>query len=143
MAEKMKDLTNPKTDSLKFQTADALEEAARRLRTVDLSEKTDDVMNILQEAEERMNRFRNETGVEFEKIADEYHKKVEPVENIITAHPIPAVLIALTVPGTGGDGSASTQCALARTFAGRRADATIAPIFSGVCGACRDLSPVT
>lgn len=94
MAEKMKDLTNPKTDSLKFQTADALEEAASRLRTVDLSEKTDDVMNILQEAEERMNRFRNETGVEFEKIEEEYHKKVEPVENIITAHPIPAVLIA-------------------------------------------------
>jgi ElaB/YqjD/DUF883 family membrane-anchored ribosome-binding protein len=94
MAEKMKDLTNPKTDSLKFQTADALEEAARRLRTVDLSEKTDGVMNILQEAEERMNRFRNDAGVEFEKIADEYHKKVEPVENIITAHPIPAVLIA-------------------------------------------------
>ncbi len=94
MAEKMKDLTNPKTDSLKFQTADALEEAASRLRTVDLSEKTDDVMNILQEAEERMNRFRNDAGVEFEKIEDEYHKKVEPVENIITAHPIPAVLIA-------------------------------------------------
>jgi ElaB/YqjD/DUF883 family membrane-anchored ribosome-binding protein len=94
MAEKMKDLTNPKTDNLKFQTADALEEAARRLRTVDLSEKTDDVMNILQEAEVRMNRFRNEAGVEFEKIEDEYHKKVEPVENIITAHPIPAVLIA-------------------------------------------------
>lgn len=94
MAEKMKDLTNPKTDNLKFQTADALEEAARRLRTVNLSEKTEDVMNILQEAEVRMNRFRNEAGVEFEKIEDEYHKKVEPVENIITAHPIPAVLIA-------------------------------------------------
>ena len=94
MPEKMKDLTNPKTDHLKAQTADALEEAARKLRNVDMSEKTDDVRKILQDVESRMTRFRDEAGVEFEKIEAEYHKKVEPVENIITTHPIPSVLIA-------------------------------------------------
>ncbi len=66
----------------------------RRLRNVDLSEKTDDVRKILQDVESRMNRLREDAGVEFEKIEAEYHKKVEPVENMITDHPIPAVLIA-------------------------------------------------
>jgi ElaB/YqjD/DUF883 family membrane-anchored ribosome-binding protein len=94
MSEKMKDSTIVKTDHLKVQTADALEEAARKLRNVDISEKVDDVRKILQDVESRMNRFRDEAGIEFEKIEAEYHKKVEPVENIITAHPIPSVLIA-------------------------------------------------
>ena len=94
MSEKMKDSAIAKTDHLKVQTADALEEAARKLRNVDISEKADDVRNILQDVELRMNRFRDEAGIEFEKMEAEYHKKVEPVENIITAHPIPSVLIA-------------------------------------------------
>lgn len=90
----MNDITNVKTDQLKVQTADALEEAARRLRGIDLSEKADEVKKILQDAESRMNRFRDEAGIELEKIEAEYHKKVEPVENIIITHPIPSVLIA-------------------------------------------------
>jgi ElaB/YqjD/DUF883 family membrane-anchored ribosome-binding protein len=94
VAEKIKDLTNLKTDHLKTQTADALEDAAKKLRNVDLSEKTDDIRKILQDVESRMNRLREDAGVEFEKIEAEYHKKVEPVENMITDHPIPAVLIA-------------------------------------------------
>jgi ElaB/YqjD/DUF883 family membrane-anchored ribosome-binding protein len=94
MSEKMKDSAIVKTDHLKVQTADALEEAARKLRNVDISEKADDVRKILHDVETRMNRFRDEAGIEFEKIEAEYHKKVEPVENIITAHPIPSVLIA-------------------------------------------------
>lgn len=94
MVEKMKDLTNPKTDHLKVQTADALEEAARKLRNVDISEKTDEAKKILHDVESRMKQFRDEAGVEFEKIEAEYHKKAEPVENIITEHPIPSVLIA-------------------------------------------------
>jgi ElaB/YqjD/DUF883 family membrane-anchored ribosome-binding protein len=94
VAEKIKDLTNLKTDDLKTQTADALEDAAIKLRNVDLSEKTDDIRKILQDVESRMNRLREDAGVEFEKIEAEYHKMVEPVENMITDHPIPAVLIA-------------------------------------------------
>lgn len=94
MAEKFIDSTIVKTDQMKVQTADALEEAARKLRKVDVSEKADDVRKILQDVESRMNRFRDEAGIEFEKIEAAYHKKVEPVENIVIAHPIPAVLIA-------------------------------------------------
>jgi ElaB/YqjD/DUF883 family membrane-anchored ribosome-binding protein len=94
VAEKIKDLTNLKTDHLKTQTADALEDAAKKLRNADLSEKTDDIRTILQDVESRMNRLRVDAGVELEKIEAEYHKKVEPVENMITDHPIPAVLIA-------------------------------------------------
>jgi len=94
MSEKIKDAMSAKTDHLKVQTADALEEAARKLRSVETSEKAEEVRKILQDVESRMNRFRDEAGVEFEKIEDEYHKKVEPVENIITTHPIPCVLIA-------------------------------------------------
>ena len=94
MSEKVEDLTSVKTDKLKVQTADALEEAARKLRGIDISEKADEVKKILHDIESRMNRFRDEAGVEFEKIEAEYHKKVEPVENIIITHPIPSVLIA-------------------------------------------------
>jgi ElaB/YqjD/DUF883 family membrane-anchored ribosome-binding protein len=94
MPEKIKDTMNPTTDHLKSQTAEALEEAARKLRNVNVSEKTDEVKKILLDVETRMNHFREEAGVELEKIEAEIHKKVEPVENVIIAHPIPAVLIA-------------------------------------------------
>ena len=94
MSEKMIDATIVKTDHLKVQTADALEEASRKLRNADVSGKSDDIRKILQDVESRVNRFRDEAGVEFGKIEDEYHKKVEPIENIIYEHPIPAVLIA-------------------------------------------------
>ena len=94
MAEKMIDSTIAKTDQMKVQTADALEQAARKLRNVNVSEQTDDVRNILADVESRMNRFRDEAGIEFKKIEVEYHKKVEPVEHIIIDHPIPSVLIA-------------------------------------------------
>jgi ElaB/YqjD/DUF883 family membrane-anchored ribosome-binding protein len=94
MSEKVEDLTSVKTDQLKVQTADALEEAARKLRSIDISEKADEVKKILEDVESRMNRFRDEAGAEFEKIEAEYHQKVEPVENIIITHPIPSVLIA-------------------------------------------------
>ncbi len=94
MAEKMIDSTIVKTDHMKVQTADALEEAARKLRNVNVSEKTDDVRKILQDVESRMNRFKDEAGIEFEKIEAEIHKKVEPVEHVIIDHPLPAVLVA-------------------------------------------------
>jgi ElaB/YqjD/DUF883 family membrane-anchored ribosome-binding protein len=94
MSEKMKDTTTVKTDHLKVQTADALEEAARKLRSIDISEKADEVKKILHDVETRVHNFRDEAGAEFEKIEAEYHKKVEPVENIIITHPIPSVLIA-------------------------------------------------
>jgi ElaB/YqjD/DUF883 family membrane-anchored ribosome-binding protein len=81
-------------DHLKIQTAEALEEAARKLRRADVSAKGEDVKHILHDVEARVSRFKSEVGAEYEKIEADYHKRVEPVENIIIAHPIPSVLIA-------------------------------------------------
>ncbi len=44
------------TDRIKIQTADALEEAARKLRNADMSVKGDDFRNILHDVESRVNR---------------------------------------------------------------------------------------
>jgi ElaB/YqjD/DUF883 family membrane-anchored ribosome-binding protein len=84
-------------DHLKIQTAEALEEAARKLRRVDVSAKGEDVKDILQDVEDRVNQFKAEVGAEYQKIEADYHKRVEPVEHIIVDHPIPAVLIAAGV----------------------------------------------
>ena len=81
-------------DSYKIQTAEALEEAARKLRSVDVSEKGEDVRHILSDVESRVNQLKAEVSAGYERIEADYHKKVEPVENIIIEHPIPAVLIA-------------------------------------------------
>jgi ElaB/YqjD/DUF883 family membrane-anchored ribosome-binding protein len=34
-------------------------------------------------------------GVKYHEIETEYHKKMEPVETVISDHPIPAVMVAL------------------------------------------------
>ncbi|MDO9326954.1 MAG: hypothetical protein Q7T80_18555 [Methanoregula sp.] len=81
-------------DSYKIQTAEALEEAARRLRSADVSGKGDDVRTLLNDVESRVHRIKNEVSAGYERIEADYHKKVEPVEHIIIEHPIPAVLIA-------------------------------------------------
>jgi ElaB/YqjD/DUF883 family membrane-anchored ribosome-binding protein len=83
-----------RADSYKIQTAEALEEAARRLRNADVSVKEEDVRNILSDVESRVNQFKTEVGAGYHKVEADYHKTVEPVENIIIDHPIPAVLIA-------------------------------------------------
>jgi ElaB/YqjD/DUF883 family membrane-anchored ribosome-binding protein len=81
-------------DHLKIQTAEALEEAARKLRRADVSAKGEEVKTILHDVEDRVNQFKAEVGTEYHKIEKDYHKRVEPVENIIIEHPIPSVLIA-------------------------------------------------
>ncbi|MFA4824099.1 MAG: DUF883 C-terminal domain-containing protein [Methanoregula sp.] len=84
----------PSADSYKIQTAEALEEAARKLRNADISIKGEDVRHILTDVESRVNQLKTEVSAGYEKIEADYHKKVEPVEHIIIEHPIPAVLIA-------------------------------------------------
>jgi ElaB/YqjD/DUF883 family membrane-anchored ribosome-binding protein len=84
-------------DHMKVQTAEALEEAARKLRSADFTAHAEDVRNILHDAEDRINQFKEEAGMKYQEIEAEYHKKVEPVETIISDHPIPAVLIAMGV----------------------------------------------
>jgi ElaB/YqjD/DUF883 family membrane-anchored ribosome-binding protein len=81
-------------DHLKIQTAEALEDAARKLRRADVSAKGEEVKHILHNVEDRVNQFKAEVGVEYRKIEAGYHQNVEPVENIIIDHPIPSVLIA-------------------------------------------------
>ena len=81
-------------EHLKLQTAEALEEAARKLRSADVSAKGEDVRHILHDVEGRVNRFKAAVGAEYEKIDADYHTRVEPVETIIAQHPIPSVLIA-------------------------------------------------
>jgi ElaB/YqjD/DUF883 family membrane-anchored ribosome-binding protein len=81
-------------DNMKLQTADALEDAARKLRNADLSTRGEDVKHILLDAESRIELFKAEVGVKYAEAEARYHKKMEPVETAISDHPIPAVLVA-------------------------------------------------
>ena len=93
--DRMVDKTVSEADTMKLRTADALEEAARKLRDADISMHGDEVKHVLHDAEERIHEFKDEVGVRFHEMEDEYHKKVEPVETIISDHPLPAVMVAL------------------------------------------------
>jgi ElaB/YqjD/DUF883 family membrane-anchored ribosome-binding protein len=84
-------------DHLKIQTAEALEDAARKLRRADVSAKGDEAKHILHEVEDRVNLFRAEVGAEYRHLEADYHESMEPVENIIIDHPIPSVLVAAGV----------------------------------------------
>jgi ElaB/YqjD/DUF883 family membrane-anchored ribosome-binding protein len=84
-------------DHLKIQTAEALEDAARKLRKADVSAKGEEVKHILHDVEDRVNQFKAEIDAGYHKIDADYHKRVEPVEHIIIEHPIPSVLIATGV----------------------------------------------
>jgi ElaB/YqjD/DUF883 family membrane-anchored ribosome-binding protein len=81
-------------DILKIQTAEALEEAARKLRMADVSAKGEHVKQILQDVEDRVNQFKADVGAGYHTMEADYHKRAEPVEHIIIDHPIPSVLIA-------------------------------------------------
>lgn len=81
-------------DQLKIQTAEALEDAARKLRETDVASRGKDVKDILHDVEYRVNKFKTECGVEYDRIEEGYHQSVEPVENIIIDHPLPSILVA-------------------------------------------------
>lgn len=93
-ADRMVNTGVASADHLKIQTAEALEDAARKLRSADVSAKGEEVKHILHDIEHHVNQFKAEVGVEYHKIEAGYHQRVEPVENIIIDHPIPSVLIA-------------------------------------------------
>jgi ElaB/YqjD/DUF883 family membrane-anchored ribosome-binding protein len=95
--DRMVDKTVSEADTMKLRTADALEEAARKLRSADMSARGDDVKNVLHDAEERIHQFKDEVDMKFHEMEAEYHKKVEPVETIISDHPIPAVMVAMGI----------------------------------------------
>lgn len=93
-AERMVNAGVAGADHLKIQTAEALEDAARKLRRTDVAAKGEDVKYILQDIEDRVNAFKAEVGAGYRSMEAGYHETVEPVENIIIDHPIPAVLVA-------------------------------------------------
>jgi len=95
--DRMVNKTVSGADHMKTQTADALEEAAKKLRSADMSTRGDDVKKALHDAEERIHQFKEDVGVKYHEMEDEYHKQMEPVETIISDHPIPAVMVALGI----------------------------------------------
>ena len=82
------------SDHMKIQTAEAFEDAARRLRDTDVVSQGEDVKEILHNVEYRVNKFKKECGAEYDRIEAGYHQRVEPVEHVIIDHPIPSVLAA-------------------------------------------------
>ncbi len=68
---------------MKVQTADALEEAARKLREMSITAKEEDIKAVLDEA-----------GVKVDKLKADVSQKVEPVEEFITEHPFLSIAIA-------------------------------------------------
>jgi len=84
-------------DHMKLQTAESLEDAARKLRSADIATHGEDLRHALHDAEAKIHQLKEEVGAKYHEIETEYHKKVEPVETIISDHPIPAVLIAIGV----------------------------------------------
>jgi ElaB/YqjD/DUF883 family membrane-anchored ribosome-binding protein len=85
------------TDHLKNQTIEALEEAARKLRNSDISVNRENVENILHGVQDQMDVYKEQIGAKYHEMEEEYHKQVEPVENIICDHPIPAVMVAMGI----------------------------------------------
>jgi ElaB/YqjD/DUF883 family membrane-anchored ribosome-binding protein len=77
-------------EQIKNKTAEALEEAARKLRSADVEEAN----RIVNDVESDMGRFKREFGAGYHHVETGYHKAMEPVETMISDHPIPAVLIA-------------------------------------------------
>ena len=84
-------------DILKIQTAKTLEDAARKLRMADVSAQGEHVKQILQDVEDQVYQFKKEAGVKYDEMEAGFHKNMEPVETMITDHPIPAVLVAIGV----------------------------------------------
>lgn len=82
-------------DKLKNQTAEALEEAARKLRNAEMTVNNEDVQKILHGVQEKMDNLKGEIGTKYHEMEAEYQQKVEPVEHIIRDHPIPAVAVAV------------------------------------------------
>jgi ElaB/YqjD/DUF883 family membrane-anchored ribosome-binding protein len=93
--ERMADKGFAGADNLKLQTADALEEAARRLRNAEISVNNEDLQDILHGVQDEMDHFRKELGTRYHEVEAGYREQVEPVENMICDHPIPAVLVAV------------------------------------------------
>ena len=77
------DTTFGSAEKVKVQTADALEEAARKLRELSMAAKGEEIKAVL-----------NDTGDKIEKLKAEMGEKVQPMEDFITEHPFMSIAIA-------------------------------------------------
>jgi ElaB/YqjD/DUF883 family membrane-anchored ribosome-binding protein len=84
-------------DDLKLQTAGKLEEAARKLRSADISTHGEDIKKIMNDIESQVYQFKKEAGVKYDEMEAGFHESMEPIETMITDHPIPAILVAIGV----------------------------------------------
>jgi ElaB/YqjD/DUF883 family membrane-anchored ribosome-binding protein len=77
------DTTFGSAERVKVQTADALDEAARKLRDMSMTATGEDIKAVL-----------NEAGVKIDKLKADVGHKVEPVEDFISEHPFMSIAIA-------------------------------------------------
>jgi ElaB/YqjD/DUF883 family membrane-anchored ribosome-binding protein len=84
--DRLVDTTVAKAVNVKVQTADAIEEAARKLRQANLEGRGEDVKALVNDIENRAAQLR-----------DEVDRKVEPVETFIVEHPLASVMIAVGI----------------------------------------------
>ncbi|MCD1294753.1 hypothetical protein CUJ83_07040 [Methanocella sp. CWC-04] len=84
--ERVVDSTVQKAESMKIQTAEAFEDAARKLREARVSVKGDEVKAIIADVEAKTHQLKMDV-----------EKKVEPVEDFITEHPFASIAIAVGV----------------------------------------------
>jgi ElaB/YqjD/DUF883 family membrane-anchored ribosome-binding protein len=84
--ERAVETTFGSAEKVKVQTADALEEAARKLREMSIAAKGEDVKAVLSDTEAKINELKSKVS-----------KKVEPVEDFITEHPFVSIALAAGV----------------------------------------------
>jgi len=77
------------------------------LQDTDVVSREEGVKEILHDVEYRVNRFKKECGVEYNRIEAGYYKRVGPVENLIIDHPIPAVMAAAGIGSPSARSSVS------------------------------------
>ncbi len=81
--ERAVDTTFGSAEKVKVQTADALEEAARKLREMSVTAKGEDIKAVLSDTGARIDRLKAEMG-----------QKVEPVQDFVMEHPLMSIAIA-------------------------------------------------
>ncbi len=84
--DRLVDTTVAKAVNVKVQAADAIEEAARKLRQANLEGRGEDVKALANDIETRAAELRAEVD-----------RKIEPVETFIVEHPLASVMIAIGI----------------------------------------------
>ncbi|HTX43622.1 MAG TPA: hypothetical protein VMC61_02750 [Methanocella sp.] len=84
--ERVVDTTFGGAEKVKVQTADALEEAARKLRELSMTAKGEDVKAVLSDTEAKIDELKAQVS-----------HQVEPFEDFITEHPFVSLALAAGV----------------------------------------------